>query len=77
MPLDTVYLELFQARSAIELGQPTVASLHWTRAHEAAAPSLEQMWYLGSYAEKIGQVDQAELAYQSLKSNATSARPGL
>lgn len=74
VPLDGVYLELFQARSATELGQPTVASLHWTRAHQAAGPSLDQMWYLGQYAEKIGQLDQAELAYQSLKSNATSAR---
>lgn len=75
VPLDDVYSELFQARSALELGQATIASLHWTRAHTAAAPSVEQMWFLGNYAEKIGQTDQAELAYQSLKSNATTARP--
>jgi hypothetical protein len=32
------------------------------------------MWFLAQYAEKIGQTDQAELAYSSLKSNATTAR---
>ena len=33
------------------------------------------MWYLGEYAEKIGQTDQAQRAYDSLKNNATTARP--
>jgi len=74
VPLDGVYIELFRARSALELGEPTIASLHWTRALQAAAPSVEEMWFLGNYAEKIGQTDQAEIAYQSLKSNATTAR---
>jgi len=73
--LDDFYTELFLARSAIELGQSTIASLHWTRAHQAAAPSVEEMWYLGEYAEKIGQTDQAQRAYDSLKNNATTARP--
>jgi hypothetical protein len=75
VPLDGAYTELFRARSAIELGEPTSASLHWTRAFQAAAPSTDEMWFLGNYAEKIGQTDQAEFAYQSLKSNATTARP--
>ena len=75
VPLDGAYIELFRARSAMELGEPTIASLHWTRALHAAAPSPEEMWFLGTYAEKIGQTDQAELAYESLKSNATTARP--
>jgi tetratricopeptide (TPR) repeat protein len=75
VPLDDVYTQIFLARSALEQGEQTIASLHWTRALQAAGPSVEEMWFLGNYAEKIGQVDQAALAYEALKSNATSARP--
>jgi hypothetical protein len=75
VPLDEFYSEVFLARSAMELGQATIASLHWTRAHQAAEPSVDEMWYLGNYAEKIGQTDQAQRAYNSLKDNATTARP--
>ena len=74
VPLDPVYIELFQARSAMELGETTIAELHWTRAITEAAASTEQMWEVGKYAEMIGQTDQAERAYNTLKSNATMAR---
>lgn len=75
VPLDEVYTELFLARAAMELGQSTSADLHWRRAHIAAAPSVEQMWFLASYAEKIGQTDHAETAFRSLTSNSSVARP--
>jgi tetratricopeptide (TPR) repeat protein len=75
VPLDEVYTELFLARSAMELGRTTGADLHWRRAHIAAAASVEQMWFLGTYAEKIGQTDHAELAFRSLTNNAATARP--
>ena len=75
VPLDEVYAELFLARSAMELGQVSKSELHWRRAHLGAAPSPEQMWFLGSYAEKIGETREAELAYKSLTASAKTARP--
>lgn len=75
VPLDEMYTELFLARAAMELGQITSADLHWRRAHIAAAPSAEQMWFLASYAEKVGQSDKAELAFRSLTNNSATARP--
>ncbi len=74
VPLDEVYKELFLARSLMEQGALSKADLHWRRAHLAAAPSPEQVWFVGNYAEKIGQTDQAELAFRSLTSNASVAR---
>lgn len=73
-PLDTSYKELFLARSALELGSATVADLHWRRALLAAAPSPEQLLFIGNYAEKIGRLDQAQTAFTSLSANANTAR---
>jgi len=73
-PLDTVYKELFLARSAVELGSQTVADLHWKQAHLAAGPSTEQMLFIGNYAEKIGRLENAEAAFTSLSMNADTAR---
>ena len=75
VPLDEVFVDLFLARSAMELGHKTKAELHWRRAHLEAAPSPENMWVVGSYAEKMGQTDEAVLAYKSLTANAKTARP--
>jgi tetratricopeptide (TPR) repeat protein len=77
VPLDTAYKELFLARSALELGSATVADMHWRRARIAAGPSSEQLAYIGNYAEKIGQLDQAEAAFRSLSANGATARPAL
>jgi hypothetical protein len=74
VPLDEVYTELFLARSSMELGRQSSADLHWRRAHIAASASIEQMKFLASYAEKIGQTDHAELAYRSLTNSAATAR---
>jgi hypothetical protein len=76
VPLDEAYVELFRARAATELGEPSKADLYWRRARVAAAPSAEQTMYLAEYAERIGQIDQAELAYRSLTTNASAARRG-
>jgi tetratricopeptide (TPR) repeat protein len=75
VPLDEMHTEIFLARAAMELGHSTSADLHWRRAHIAAAPSVEQMWFLATYAEKIGQTDHAEAAFRSLTNNASTARP--
>ena len=75
VPLDEMYTELFLARAGMELGKTSGADLHWRRAHIAAGASAEQMWFLGSYAEKVGQIDRAELAFRSLTNNAATARP--
>ena len=75
VPLDGVYVDLFLARCARELGQVSKSELHWRRAHLGAAPSPEQMWTVGDYAEKIGELREAELAYRSLTASAKTARP--
>jgi len=74
VPLDEVYTELFLARSSMELGRTSAADLHWRRAQVAASASPEQMRFLGGYAERVGQTDQAELAYRSLINSAATAR---
>jgi hypothetical protein len=74
-PLDDVYRELFLARSAMERGDQGVADVHWRRAHLAVGVSSEQAWYVAGYAERLGRNDQAEIAYRSLTSKATTARP--
>ena len=75
VPLDDSYREVFLAISAKELGSPMASEMHWRSAHIAAGPSPEQMGYVGSYAEKVGELDQAELAFRSLTANAKTARP--
>lgn len=75
VPLDDAYREVFLARSAKEIGSVMASEMHWRKAQIAAGPSPEQMGFIGTYAEKIGQYDQAELAYRSLTSNSASARP--
>lgn len=77
VPLDTAHKELFLARSALELGSATVADMHWRRARIAAEPSSEQLKFIATYAERIGQFDQAEAAFRSLSANANTARPAL
>lgn len=74
VPLDEVYTELFLARASMELGRTSAADLHWRRAHVAASASPEQIRFLGGYAERVGQTDQAELAYRSLVNNAAASR---
>ena len=73
--LDVAYREVFLARSAKELGSEMASEMHWRKAHIAAAPSPDQMGFVGTYAEKTGHLDHAELAYRSLAANANSARP--
>ena len=75
VPLDDAYREVFLARSAKEIGSAMASEMHWRKAQIAAGPSPEQMGFIGMYAEKIGQYDQAEMAFRTLTSNAASARP--
>lgn len=77
VPLYPAIKELYLARAAEELGSTTVAELHWRRAHLAAGPSPENMREIAEYAEKCGRSEQAETAYRSLSSNATTARFGM
>ncbi len=74
VPLDEVYRELFLARCAMEQGENSKADLHWRRAHLAGAASPEHAWFVASYAERLGQTEQAEVAYRSLTTKATTAR---
>ena len=74
VPLDEAIKELYLARAAEEMGSKPVAKFHWQKAHLAAAASPEQMREIALYAEKCGRLEQAELAYRSLSSSATTAR---
>lgn len=75
IPLEETHTQLFLARSLKEQGDLSKSNIHWGRAHAAAAPSLEHMLYLATYAMKLGENEQAERAYRKLASNAKTARP--
>ena len=77
VPLYAAIKELYLARSAEELGNPSVAELHWRRAHLAAGPAPELMREIAEYAEKYGNLEQAGIAYRSLSVNASNARLGM
>jgi tetratricopeptide (TPR) repeat protein len=75
VPLDAAIKELYLARCATELHDPGLADIHWKRAQFAALRSPEQLVAIATYAEKVGNSDQAEIAYRTLASSSATARP--
>ncbi len=73
VPLGDVYVQAFHAKSAEARGDKDAAEFSWRRAHTAATGNVSQMAYLARYAEKVGQIDQAELAYRTLAEDIPSA----
>lgn len=75
VPLDNAIKELYLARSAAEMKDLDESDIHWKRAQFAALHSPEQLISIATYAEKIGRLDQAEIAYRTLASSPATARP--
>jgi len=66
VPLSNSVREVFLARSALELGDAPGASLHWTRARLAAGDSFQELTYVATYAERLGQSGIARDVYQAM-----------
>jgi hypothetical protein len=74
-PLETVFLEGFRARCALQLNKPTAATLHWNRALRAAEANPSQLAWLANYAEKCGAWEPAKQAARFLLAYSADVRP--
>lgn len=74
VPLDPAYVEAFLARSASARGDCEGFDIHWRHARRAATGNVEQLSFLATYAEKLGQPDKAEEIDRALAENSLSAR---
>jgi tetratricopeptide (TPR) repeat protein len=74
VPLEEVYRQVFLARCSNQEGDASQAESHWRRARTEAGNDVRQMWFVGDYAERANELDQAEHVYRSLIKNATVGR---
>jgi tetratricopeptide (TPR) repeat protein len=74
--LEPLLLELFRARAAKELGQDKAAALYWNHVQEIASQQPAWLSYVGGYAEKNGELDEAKKAFKALSADPRSARAG-
>lgn len=65
-PMETAYVEAFQARCDLELKNRSLADLHWRAALRAAERNPEQLLWLARYAEKCDEIETARKAFRSL-----------
>lgn len=65
-PLETAFVEAFQARCDKELKNSELAALHWRAALRAAERNPEQLLWLGRYTERVGEFELARKAFRSL-----------
>lgn len=63
-PMESTYVEAFQARCDAELKNDALAALHWRAALRAAERNPEQLLWLARYTEKCG---EPEIARNSLR----------
>jgi len=66
VPLEDVYRQVFLARCALQKNDGSKAETHWLRARNAARGTPSLVWFVGGYAEKAGQPDQAAASYRLL-----------
>jgi hypothetical protein len=64
-PLDPVVEQMYLARCSSQLGEKTAARNSWQRALEAAGGNARKLMTLAQYAEKNGNAEIAEGAYDS------------
>jgi hypothetical protein len=64
-PLDPVVQHMYLARCSTQLGEQTAAANSWQRALEATAGDPGKLMTLADYAEKNGNAEIAEAAYNS------------
>jgi len=74
VPLEEVYRQVFLARCADQEGNASEAEAHWRRARTEAGSEVGQLWFVGDYAERAGELEQAEQVYRTLARNATVGR---
>ena len=72
-PLEPVVQQMYLARCSAQLGEKAAAENNWRRALEAAGGDVGKLMALGEYAEKNGNIEIAEGAYN----NAVVASPKL
>jgi tetratricopeptide (TPR) repeat protein len=72
-PLDPVVQAMYLARCSAQLGEKAAAENNWRRALEAAGGDVGKLMSLGEYAEKNGNLEIADAAYN----NAVTASPKL
>jgi tetratricopeptide (TPR) repeat protein len=72
-PLEPVVQQMYLARCSTQLGEKAAAENNWRRALEAAGGDVGKLMSLGEYAEKNGNIEIAEGAYN----NAVVASPKL
>ncbi|MCW5552622.1 MAG: hypothetical protein KIS67_10755 [Verrucomicrobiae bacterium] len=75
VPLETVFVEAFQARCATKTGNAPAAAAHWRRALLSAERKPEQLHWLARYAEKAEELARARKAWRMLIGCVTDARP--
>ncbi|PYL07105.1 MAG: hypothetical protein DME34_07615, partial [Verrucomicrobia bacterium] len=72
-PLDPVVQQMYLARCSAQLGEKAAAENNWRRALEAAGGDVGKLMSLGEYAEKNGNLEIADAAYN----NAVTTSPKL
>jgi tetratricopeptide (TPR) repeat protein len=75
VPLEEVYRQAFLARCAAQEGDATEAESHWRRARIEAGNDARLLGFVGEYAERAGELKQAESVYKALARNAVNSRP--
>ncbi|HEX4638749.1 MAG TPA: hypothetical protein VH170_04620 [Chthoniobacterales bacterium] len=74
-PLDAVAQHMYLARCSAQLGEKAAAENNWQRAFESASDDSGKLLSLGDYAEKNGNVDLAQRAYERATQQAPKLRP--
>ncbi|MEP6822624.1 MAG: hypothetical protein ABI946_09775 [Chthoniobacterales bacterium] len=73
-PLDPSMQRMYLARCNTQLGETTAAENNWKRALETAAGDLQKLMTLAPYAEKNGNLEIAEMAYNQAATTAPNLR---
>ena len=73
-PLDPIYAQMYLARCADQLGEPTVRDACWDAAFSAAGTDARKLLVVGQYAEKNGVLPLAGKALRAAVAAAPDAR---
>ena len=73
-PLEPVVQQMYLARCSAQLGEKTATQNYWQRALEAAGGDLQKLFTLAEYAQKNGNAEIAEAAYNSAAAAAPKLR---
>lgn len=74
IPVERVFVRAFQFRVAVAQGRDNQAQIFWERALQETNRQPDLLWFLATYAERLGKLDQVEAAYRRLAQDAGAAR---